>query len=190
MIYLTHHNFKDCAKNLHTKELFEQIAYICNLITKDVGDEKDLDLWRFNERKLAAYWIYSIKEYMKRDGVPKEQKKQLQEAIEGISEMEVNPVIPDFMEENHVWSKHLLMSHRVFLLRKRPKFYKHIYPKLFKNLSKYPTELFYMVTRYEKECMEANDKWKAVMPVPQSFAAFENGKDVTQKYLALPEGKN
>lgn len=183
MIYLTHHNFRECAKNLHTEELREQIADMYNMITKEQGNKEDFLLWKFQESKLTAYWVYSIKEYLQRKEVDKEEKKRIVEAMKELEDLEVNTGVPFFMEEKHLWSKHLLMSYRVFLLRKRPKFYKEKYPKLYKNLDKYPKELFYITLESNEECKKANKKWEKVMPVECGFAAFENGKDVTQKFL-------
>lgn len=157
MIYLIHADFKRCAAELHPEELMEQVRTGYEIITGKISD--DQLPWSFYEGSLLFYWVMSIAFVMKNWSYYEKVQEEVRKYASDIKKWGAADVLPDFLD-NHIYTKHLLMSHRVYLLRKRFNFYKDKFPKLAKkNLDKYPKGLFYMITDGDKKRIASNAEW-------------------------------
>lgn len=161
MIYLIYPNYQKIVENLHTKHLEDQIIYIYKLITKPESiPRQDVILWTYYVDSLLWLWVLTIKEWRKRDDRSMNEKSQLDEYIQELALLSIRKTIPEFMNPNeHIYAKQLIMSHRVHCLRQDFSYYKSKFPKLAKNINKYPKGLFWMIHDGDKEKELLSDQW-------------------------------
>lgn len=162
MIYLTYPDYRTCAAVLKTSHLEKQIKYIYGLISDNGCQPEDAILWHYHLPSLAAYWTFSIQELLKRPNMTLSIKGDIEPCLEEFKEYEVNTNVPDFIE-NHIYARHLMMSHRAHLLRENFKFYRKKFPKLARNLDRYPNCLFWMISNGDKKKDRDNNLWIRAM---------------------------
>ena len=180
MIYLTYPDINKCISVLHKDDLWEQILYcydLYNIFTTNAVNEnlyvkKDIILWKHYQPSLIKILALSCLRYIR------EFEDACSDILEEIQEEEYWDTIPHFMLEEHLYSKHLFLSYKAFLLRKRFDYYSNTWKKLSKKLDKCPNTIFSMVQ--DNNSNKDNKKW-----IKLFGGITKNGKYVAGKYFDI-----
>lgn len=142
MIYIPYVDFRKNCECLRVNELEEQIEDMYFLY-KNIN-KVQLNMWKYYEKSLMKYLALSLMYWNRLRNQSQKAKKVFPIYIEDILDEEYSDLIPHWID-NHMYEKHLMLSHRVILLRMDYNHYKQFFPKLSsKDLSLYPKKVFEM----------------------------------------------